>query len=167
MALLPLGGATTPQTTFLHQFDDGLDEIRRVPRHIQNHMNEMTRHNGEVLDIKESLEDGVIIIKASMPGCKKDAIKVSVKEDAEGRKTLLIEGKTHQQDTDATLRKDDKSIIYHQEAYWNNRLFKNSTRIPSSAIADKIKAEYASGILTVVVPLDKKQRESTVNVDIK
>jgi len=166
LALLLSLSSAAIQANFFDEIDNLLDQVRKVPGHIQNRMGEITQGDGDVLDIIEDLKDNKIIIKASIPGYKKKDIAVSVKEDSEGRKTLWIKATSEDKKEEKAVKNEDGRYVHHQVAYWSNRSFSRSARIPSSAIAKKIVADYEDGILTVTVPLDTDQRESTIEVSI-
>ena len=89
--------------------------------------------------------------KAELPGLSKKEVKVTVKDNI-----LAIEG-------EKTVDRKDKK----REYYYTERLagtFKREFVLPKYVQTDKLKAEYADGVLTVTIPKaeEAKPREIAI-----
>lgn len=89
------------------------------------------------LDVSEV--DNELIIKANMPGIKKDNVKVSVHDNE-----LIIEGK---QETEKTEKNEN---IYRYERYKGN--YRRVVSLPDVCDIDKVKAKLEDGVLTLNIP---------------
>lgn len=104
--------------------------------------------------IDVSTGDKEIIVKADLPGVKKEDIKVSVDGGF-----LTISGE----------RKEEKETK-EKNYYFSERSegsFYRSIRVPDGADADSIQASYKDGVLTVTVPTPKAENAKKVNVAVK
>jgi HSP20 family protein len=101
-------------------------------------------------DITE--DDKEYIIKAELPDVKKEDVKVTVENGV-----LTIAGERR-------FEKEEKKKKYHrvERAYGS---FVRSFALPDLAAADKVKAEFKDGMLTVHVP--KSERAKAKQVDVK
>jgi HSP20 family protein len=101
-------------------------------------------------DITE--DDKEYIIKAELPDVKKEDVKVTVENGV-----LTIAG-------ERKFEKEEKKKKYHrvERAYGS---FVRSFALPDLADADKVKAEFKDGMLTVHVP--KSERAKAKQVDVK
>jgi HSP20 family protein len=101
-------------------------------------------------DITE--DDKEYIIKAELPDVKKEDVKVTVENGV-----LTIAG-------ERKFEKEEKKKKYHrvERAYGS---FVRSFALPDLAAADKVKAEFKDGMLTVHVP--KSERAKAKQVDVK
>jgi HSP20 family protein len=101
-------------------------------------------------DITE--DDKEYIIKAELPDVKKEDVKVTVENGV-----LTIAGERR-------FEKEEKKKKYHrvERAYGS---FVRSFALPDLADADKVKAEFKDGMLTVHVP--KSERAKAKQVEVK
>ena len=92
------------------------------------------------------------VIKAELPDVKKDDVKVIVENGV-----LTIAG-------ERKFEKEEKKKKYHrvERAYGS---FVRSFALPDLAEADKVKAEFRDGMLTVHVP--KSERAKAKQVEVK
>ena len=104
------------------------------------------------IDLYETDHD--VVVKAALPGIKAEEVQINVTGDV-----LTIRGETKQQE-----EKKDKS--WHiREHRWG--AFERSVRIPTGVTADKAKAEFDSGILTVTLPKSEVIKPKTISVKAK
>ncbi|HTD15593.1 MAG TPA: Hsp20/alpha crystallin family protein [Chthoniobacterales bacterium] len=103
------------------------------------------------VDIAE--DDKEYVIKAELPGVKKDEVKVSVENGV-----LSISG-------ERKTEKEEKGKKYHriEQSYGT---FLRSFILPEGASGEKISAEFRDGILEVHVPKDEKARPKAIEVKI-
>lgn len=95
-----------------------------------------------------------IVIKAEMPGLKKDDIDVSVENS-----TLTLRGKRERE----TEVKEEQ---YHrvERAYG---MFSRSFSLPQTVDASKVHAEYKDGVLTLTLPKREEAKPRQVQVQIQ
>ncbi|HLA08061.1 MAG TPA: Hsp20/alpha crystallin family protein, partial [Anaerolineales bacterium] len=83
--------------------------------------------------------DNEVVVKASIPGFKADDVQISVTGEI-----LTLRGEMKQED-----EKKDKA--WHiREQRWGS--FERAVPLPTEVIADKAKAEFENGILTIILP---------------
>jgi HSP20 family protein len=104
-----------------------------------------------VADITE--DDKEYVIKAELPDLKKEDVKVTVENGV-----LTIAGERR-------FEQEEKKKKYHrvERAYGT---FVRSFALPDLADADKVKAEFKDGMLTVHVPKSEKAKSRQVDVKI-
>lgn len=92
-------------------------------------------------------KDGTYVVKAELPGVKKDDVKITLEEGL-----LTIEGKREEE-------KEVKEARYHScERFAGS--FRRSFGVPEGIDAGKITAEFKDGVLEVRVPLPATARSS-------
>jgi HSP20 family protein len=103
------------------------------------------------VDISETPKE--YIIKAEMPGLKKEEVKVSVQNGV-----LTISGERKSE----TERKDEK---YHrvERSYGS---FMRSFALPEDVVAERVTAESKDGILTVCVPRSEAPKPKSVEIKV-
>jgi HSP20 family protein len=104
------------------------------------------------LDVIE--EDKNIIVKASIPGIKPSDLHVEVDEDS-----LRIWGEMKEE----TERKDE---AYYLREHRYGRL-ERSTLLPYAVSAEKAKAEFENGMLTLTLPKASEARRKEIKVQAK
>lgn len=104
-----------------------------------------------VMDISDS--NGDIVASMELPGLKTDDIKVSVEDDV-----LTVTGEKKQQESQSgdNWRRVERTYGY----------FKRSVKLPAPVDADKVKAAYKDGVLTISMPKieSKKAKEIPIHV---
>jgi HSP20 family protein len=95
-----------------------------------------------------------IVIKAEMPGLKKEDIDVSV-ENA----TLTLRG---HRERETTVKEEQYHRI--ERAYG---MFSRSFSLPQTIDASKVQAEYKDGILTLTLPKREEAKPRQVQVQIQ
>lgn len=98
--------------------------------------------------------DKEIVIKVSLPGVKADDVHVSVTGDV-----LTIKGSSkHEEET--------KNAEYHIRERVSGS-FLRSVALPTSVTVDQSTAEFADGILTLILPKAGEARSKTITVKSK
>ncbi|KAE8022807.1 hypothetical protein FH972_008576 [Carpinus fangiana] len=116
--------------------------------------NETTSFVSVRMDWKETPEAHVM--KAVLPGLKKDEVKVKVEE---GNKVLSISG-------ERKIQKEEKTDKWHVVEDSSGK-FLRRFRLPENARADKVTTLTDNGVLTVTIPkLETKKHSARVNIDI-
>ncbi|HPN73020.1 MAG TPA: Hsp20/alpha crystallin family protein [Candidatus Omnitrophota bacterium] len=103
----------------------------------------------DVFDSKDN-----VMVKADIPGLKKEDIEISVHAD-----TLTIKGeKKEEKET------KDKNYVKTERFYGS---FNRTIALPSEVDASKVKASYKEGVLEIVLPKkdEAKPKQIKVNVD--
>ena len=101
------------------------------------------------MDVSERDKD--FIIRANMPGIKKENIKISVSNNNE----LTIEGR---QDSEKTEKNE---TVFRYERYKGN--YRRSISLPDVCDIDRVEAKLEDGVLTLMIP----KREPSPAKEIK
>ena len=94
------------------------------------------------------------ILKADLPGMKKEDIKVTVEN---GYLTLQGERKTEHEENKNT---------YHRIERTSGR-FQRSFKIPEGLTDKQIKAKYHDGVLELTIPTPKAEEPRSINVKVE
>lgn len=94
-----------------------------------------------------------VVVKADMPGAEKDKIEISMQEN-----TLTIKGEVK---TEAEVKEDQ--YYYSERGY---KAYSRSVHIPFKIDADKIKAAFKNGILTVHLPKAEEIQPKKIKVEV-
>ena len=98
--------------------------------------------------------DNEVIVKAALPGIKADEVQINVTGDI-----LTLRGETKHEE-----EKKDRS--WHiREHRWG--AFERSVRLPTGVLADKAKADFENGILTITLPKSEEVKPRTITVRTK
>ena len=103
------------------------------------------------LDLYEDKDN--LIVKAELPGMKREEIEISVQDG-----TLVISGERKYEETSK-----------NSEPYRSERLFGRFHRtvaLPKPVLSDKAKATYKDGILTVVLPKTEEAKPKHIEVKV-
>ena len=98
--------------------------------------------------------DDEVVVKASIPGFKAEDVQINVTGEI-----LTLRGEVKHED-----EKKDKA--WHiREQRWGS--FERSVALPTDVIADKAKAEFENGILTITLPKAEEVKPKTIAVKAK
>jgi HSP20 family protein len=98
--------------------------------------------------------DNEIVVKAAIPGVKTDEVQINVTGEV-----LTIKGEVKE-------KEEVKEKAYHlREQRWG--MFERTLALPTDVIADKAKAEFENGILTITLPKAEEVRPKTINIKTK
>jgi HSP20 family protein len=98
--------------------------------------------------------DNEVVVKVALPGVKADDVQINVTGEL-----LTIKGETKQEE-----EKKDKA--YHiRERRWG--AFERTIAMPTQVVADKAKAEFESGVLTVTLPKAEEVKPKTISIKTK
>jgi HSP20 family protein len=105
-----------------------------------------------VIDIEEDKDN--FIVKAELPGMKKEDIKISVRSNI-----LALAG-------ERKYGSDEKTKTFHriERAYGK---FVRTITLPNEVDGDKVKAAYQDGILTITLPKPETMKPKEVEIEIK
>jgi HSP20 family protein len=95
-----------------------------------------------------------VVIRATLPGLKPEEFDIHVTGE-----TLTLKGEIKEQS-------ESKDKAYHiREQRWGS--FERSMALPTAIVADKAKAEFENGILTVTLPKAEEVKPRTITVKAK
>jgi HSP20 family protein len=98
--------------------------------------------------------DNEIVVKAAIPGVKTDDVQINVTGEV-----LTIKGEVKE-------KEETQEKAYHlREQCWG--MFERTLALPTDVIADKAKAEFENGILTITLPKAEEVRPKTINIKTK
>lgn len=104
------------------------------------------------MDVKETNDD--VIVKTSVPGVKPDDIDISLTGD-----TLSIRGEFK-----AEQKKEGETFLRQERAYGK---FERTLSLPTMIVADKAKAEFDNGVLTLTLPKAEEVKPKTIKIKAK
>ena len=110
-----------------------------------------TRSWAPPVDIYET--EDAIVLKAELPGIDPKDVEVRVEDN-----TLYLKGERN-------FEKDVKEQNYHrvERSYGS---FARSFSLPNSISAEKVKAEYKDGLLTLTMPKREEAKPKTIKIDV-
>lgn len=98
--------------------------------------------------------DDEIVVKAALPGVKADEVQINVTGEL-----LTLKGEVKQEE-----EKKDRAWHIREQRYGS---FERSVVLPTDVVADKAKAEFENGILTVTLPKADEVKPRTITVKAK
>jgi len=98
--------------------------------------------------------DEEIVVKASLPGVKADEVQINITGEV-----LTLKGETQQVE-----EKKDKAW-HMREQRWG--AFERAIALPTEVVADKAKAEFENGILTITLPKAEEVKPKIINIKAK
>ncbi len=103
------------------------------------------------LDIYEDKD--ALYVRAELPGMKKEEIEVSLHEG-----TLSISGERKHEG------KYEHAEVYRTERFVGR--FQRTATLPAPVAADKVKAQYKDGILTITLPKTEEAKPKHIDVNV-
>jgi HSP20 family protein len=103
------------------------------------------------LDVHEDKDS--FIVRTELPGLKREDIEVSLHDGA-----LIISGERK-----VETRREGVEV-HRQERYYGK--FQRALTLPEPVAADKIKAEYKDGVLTVTLPKTEAAKPKIIDVTV-
>lgn len=98
--------------------------------------------------------DNEVVVKAALPGIKADEVQINVTGEV-----LTLKGETKQES-------ETKEKAYHiREQRWGT--FERSLILPTEVVADKAKADFENGILTITLPKAEEVKPKTISIKTK
>jgi HSP20 family protein len=105
-----------------------------------------------VVDVYETDQD--VVVKSSVPGVKPEDIDITITGD-----TLTIKGETKAKE------KVERANYIRQERRYG--AFSRSLTLPTTIVAEKAKAEFENGVLTLTLPKAEEVKPKTIKVKTK
>ena len=103
------------------------------------------------LDLYEDKDN--LFVKVELPGMKREDIDVSLHE---GSLSISGERKSEQKHEDAE--------VYRAERFFGR--FQRTVTLPTPVAADKVKAQYKDGILTITLPKTEEAKPKHIDVNV-
>ncbi len=130
-------------------------EIERIRREFDRLLEELVpREEGErvfapVVDVYET--DQELVVKAELPGVKKENVEVSIRDNA-----LHIRGEKKEE-------KEEKTETYHRVERIYGR-FERVVPLPTDVKVESAKAEFKDGVLEIRIPKAEGAKEKKIEI---
>lgn len=131
------------------------DELDRL---LQHPLNELARGTSSFLSVWNPAVDVYddadnVIVKAELPGMKKEDIEVSMHE---GVLSISGERKNESEHKEANAFRSERFV----------GTFHRSVSLPSAVKEDAVQAQYKDGILTVILPKAEEAKRKQIEVQV-
>jgi HSP20 family protein len=103
------------------------------------------------LDVHEDKDN--FVVQAELPGMKREDIDVSLQDGA-----LSISGERKVE------KKYEEAEIYRTERFFGK--FQRTVTLPTPVAADKVKAQYKDGVLTITLPKTEAAKPKQIDVNV-
>ena len=130
---------------------DDLDRLFESPLAELAHTSSLLSGWTPALDIYEDKDN--LFVKVELPGMKREDIDVSLHE---GSLSVSGERKSEQKHEDAE--------VYRAERFFGR--FQRTITLPTPVAAEKVKAQYQDGILTVTLPKTEEAKPKHIDVNV-
>ncbi|WKZ35709.1 MAG: Hsp20/alpha crystallin family protein [Anaerolineales bacterium] len=98
--------------------------------------------------------DNEVVVKAALPGIKADEVQINITGEV-----LTLKGEVSQ-------KEEVKEKAYHiREQRWG--AFERAVALPTNVVADKAKADFENGILTITLPKAEEAKPKTITIKTK
>ena len=135
-----------------------LTDLREeIDRLFESPLTEMARTSNllsgwtPALDLYEDKDN--LFVKVELPGMKREDIEVSLHE---GSLSISGERKGEEKHQDAD--------VYRAERFFGR--FQRTVTLPMAVAADKVKAQYKDGILTIALPKTEEAKPKHIDVNV-
>lgn len=98
--------------------------------------------------------DEEIVVKAALPGVKADEVQINITGEV-----LTLKGEMKHEE-----EKEEKAWHIREQRYGS---FERSIVLPTDVVADKAKADFENGILTITLPKADEVKPRTITVKAK
>jgi HSP20 family protein len=103
------------------------------------------------MDVHEDKDN--VYVKVELPGMKKEDIEVSMHEG-----NLSISGERRNE------REQKEAESYRSERFFGR--FQRTVALPSPVAAEKVKAQYKDGILSILLPKTEEAKPKQIDVNV-
>ena len=103
------------------------------------------------LDVHEDKDN--FVVQAELPGMKREEIDVSLHDGA-----LSLSGERK------TEKKYEEAEVYRTERFFGK--FQRTVTLPAPVAADKVKAQYKDGVLTITLPKTEEAKPKQIDVNV-
>lgn len=98
--------------------------------------------------------DDEIVVKAALPGIKADEVQINITGEV-----LTLKGEVQQ-----NQEMEEKAWHLREQRFGS---FERSIALPTDVVADKAKADFENGILTITLPKAEEVKPKTITVKAK
>lgn len=109
------------------------------------------RNWAPALEVREDKDN--FVVRAELPGLKREDIEVELHEGA-----LVISGERKAEKVEEGVE------VHRQERYYGK--FQRALTLPTPVAADKIKAQYKDGVLTVTLPKTEEAKPKQIDISV-
>lgn len=104
--------------------------------------------------------DDEIVVKAALPGIKTDEVQINITGEV-----LTLKGEVkHEEEKTSSPQGKEKAWHIREQRYGS---FERSIALPTDVVADKARAEFENGILTITLPKADEVKPRTITVKAK
>jgi HSP20 family protein len=135
----------------LEQISNLRDEVNRLFESPLAGLTQAFNSWSPAVDLYEDKDN--VVVKAELPGMKKEEIDVSLQEGA-----LTISG-------ERKIEREEKGETYRSERFFGR--FQRSVMLPSAVDESKVSASYKDGILTITLPKSEEAKPKQIEVSVK
>ena len=135
----------------LSNLRDEIDRLFEAPLAEFARSNQLLSGWTPALDVFEDKDN--IVVKAELPGMKREEIELSLHDGS-----LSISGERKSEN------KYEDAEVYRAERFVGK--FQRTVTLPSPVAADKVKAQYKDGILTVTLPKTEEAKPKHIDVSV-
>ncbi len=135
----------------LNDLRDEIDRLFEAPLSELARTSQLLSGWTPALDVYEDKDN--IYVKAELPGMKKEAIDLSLHDG-----TLSISGERRSEE------KHEDAEVYRTERFFGR--FQRTVTLPAPVAAEKVKAQYKDGILTVTLPKTEESKPKHIEVNV-
>ncbi|HLV01487.1 MAG TPA: Hsp20/alpha crystallin family protein [Acidobacteriota bacterium] len=151
------GAELVPRGRVESLFDDFFSEMERfwsLPLLRRRSLFPLQTRDGwrPYVDVFE--KEGKLVIKADLPGTKKEDVEVSVEEG-----NLIIRGERKEES------EVDEANYYRMERFAGK--FYRCMRLPEGVDPGSLRAEFKDGVLEVQVPMPAEEKKKAVKIDVQ
>lgn len=143
--------ATWPGFGRLTDLRDEIDRLFEVPLAELARSSQLLSGWTPALDLFEDKDN--FYVRAELPGMKKEEIDLSLHNDS-----LSLSGERKGEE------KYRGAEVYRAERFFGR--FQRTVTLPTPVAADKVKAQYQDGILTVALPKAEEAKPKHINVSM-
>src|SRR5205809_7642947 len=143
--------ATWPGFGRLTNLRDEIERLFEAPLAELTRTSQLLSGWTPAVDLYEDKDN--VFVKAELPGMKKEDIEVSFHN---GTLSLSGERKSGEKHEDAE--------VYRSERFFGR--FQRTVTLPTPVAADKVKAQYKDGILTVTLPKTEEAKPKQIDVNV-
>ena len=142
---------TWPSFGRLTDLRDDLDRLFGLPLAEWARNSNILSGWNPALDLYEDKD--TLYVKVELPGMKREDVDVSLHE---GSLSISGERKSEQKHEDAE--------VYRAERFFGR--FQRTVTLPTPVAADKVKAQYKDGILTITLPKTEESKPKHIDVNV-
>jgi len=129
----------------------GLGRLANLQDELERLFESPLRAWAPALDVREDKDN--FIIRAELPGLKREEIDVLLQDGA-----LVISGERKFE------KAEESTEVHRQERYYGK--FQRALTLPEPVAADKVKADYKDGVLTVTLPKTEEAKPKKIDVSV-